>query len=113
MKTRFKKISAIADELLSYCHRHGANEFHIDITGENDFVTLVISARTGNISNEELESLKNRLNAPRRRDVEQDFWELIGESESSSELTLTGMLCDAACVNYDGKVLTISLTRYD
>ena len=113
MKTRFKKIVGIADELLSYCHKHGASEFHIDINEGGDFVTLVVSACTGSISDKELESLKNRLNAPRQREMEQDFWELVGESESSSELTLIGMLCDAACVDYDGKILTISLTRHD
>ena len=113
MKTRFEKVTGIASELLSYCHQHGANEFHIDIKEENGFVSLIISASPENISGNELESLRQCLSAPRQREVEQDFWELIGESEFSPELTLIGMLCDEATVNYDGRLLTISLTRND
>jgi len=113
MKTRFKKIIVIADELLSFCHHHGAKEFHLDITEGNDFVSLVINANLEKFSEPELESLRNRLGAPRRREVEQDYWELIGESESSCEMTLLGMLCDETSVEYDGGRLTIKLMRSD
>jgi len=113
MKTKFEKVTGITSELLSYCHQYGANEFHIDILEGDGSVSLVVSAGVGNISDEELESLRQCLSAPRQREVEQDYWELIGGMESSSELTLIGMLCDEAYVNYDGKLLTISLTRQD
>ena len=113
MKTKFEKVTAITSELLSYCHQYGASEFHIDISEEIGSVTLVIGTSTESISDVELESLRQCLSAPRQREVEQDYWELIGGTESSSELTLIGMLCDEACVEYDGRRLTITLTRHD
>jgi len=113
MRTRFDKITGIASGLLSYCHHYGASEFHLDIMEESDYMTLVISASPETISEKELEHLRNCLGAVRQRDIEQDYWELIGESESSTELTLIGMLCDDATVEYDGSLLSITLIRHD
>jgi len=113
MTTRFEKIMRLADELLSYCHLHGAKELHLDIAEEDKSVTLVVRAPWKDLPNEDLEWLRQCLNAPRQREIEQDFWELIGETENSCEITLCGMLCDHATVDYDRAFLTITLTRMD
>jgi len=113
MKTNFEKIMRIASELLSYCHHYGATEFHLDIKEERSSVMLVLRACPDDIPDNKLELLRTCLSAPRQRDVEQDYWELMGESCNSSEMTLVGMLCDDAIVEYEDKVLTITLKRHD
>jgi len=113
MKTKFEKIMKITSELLSYCHHYGAKEFHFDISEEKDAVALSLQARPEDLSEKELDYLKTALSAPRQREVEQDYWELIGESGNNSELTLIGMLCDDAEVIYENRILTITLKRHD
>ena len=72
----------------------------------------MIQAYPVTISDEEYAGLAKRLNAPRQRDVEHEYWELIGESEDFSELTLVGMSCDEARIEYDGATLTFTLLRH-
>jgi len=48
---------------------------------------------------------------PRRQDIEEYYWALNGDNDSSSELSLVGMMTDSVDVNYTNGVLKISLTR--
>jgi len=113
MKIRFKKTMKIASELLSYCHSIGGREYNLNISEEEELLTFVITSSPAEVGEREMERLRTSLNAPRQREIEQDYWELIGESASHSELTLLGMLCDDAIVDYRNKVLTITLKRHD
>jgi len=113
MKIKFQKTMNIASELLAYCHHHGAKEFHLDIMEGNNSVKMVMRACPEDLSPDELDYLKTALSTPRQREVEQGFWELIGESEDYSELQLLGMLCDDADVDYTDRILTVSLSRHD
>jgi len=113
MKIKFEKTMKIASELLSYCHHFGATEYHLDILQEETAVTIAIRAKPENITEDELSRVREALTAPRQRDVEQDYWELIGETDFSSEIPLVGMLCDDATVEYRDKELLITLVRHD
>jgi len=113
MKTRFEKITRIASELMSYCHHYGARKFSLEILEDEASVSLSICASPELIPELRFDFLKNALNAPRQRDVEQDYWELIGESDDHFELTLLGMLCDESNVEYRDNVLCITLKKYD
>jgi len=113
MKINFEKTMKIASELLSYCRHFGASELHLEISEKDSAVTLAIRATPVNIPEKEMERLRTSLSAPRQREIEQDYWELMGESENFFELTLLGMLCDEAIVEYKDKMLTIIFKRTD
>jgi len=113
MTSKFEKALKISSDMLSYCFHRGATKYHLDILEEPDSITLAILASGVDISVEEYEDLKRRIHAPRQKEIEQDYWELIGESEDFSEITLVGMLCDEAIVNYSDNTLNITLKRYD
>jgi len=113
MKTRFEKTLRITGDLMLYCHHHGATELTTSIAEGDGIITYVINAFPVYITDEQLEGLTKRLNAPRQREIEQDYWELMGESEDFSELTLVGMLCDKADIVYDEKKLSFTILRYD
>jgi len=113
MKTRFEKTLRITGDLMLYCHHHGATELNANIVERDGAITYVIDASPVDFSNEQLEGLNKRLNAPRQREVEQDYWELMGESEDFSELTLVGMLCDKADIVYVDSAITFTIVRYD
>jgi len=111
MKINFEKSMKIASELLAYCHSHGAGEFHLDIKLESEQTSYLIKANHADLSDTDLERLDRLLNAPRQREVEQDYWELMGESDDYCELTLIGMLTDEAVVRYEDRTLEIALVR--
>ena len=113
MKTRFEKTLRITGDLMLYCHHHGAAELSASIIEGDGTITYIINAFPVDITDEQLEGLAMRLNAPRQRAIEQDYWELMGESKDFSELTLVGMLCDEAEIAYENRELSITLQRHD
>ena len=112
MKVEFEKNMMIASELLSYCHLQGADEFHLDVKVKDGATSFAIKAFPVHLSDEELEETRKKLNAPRQREMEQDFWGLSGESESTSELVLVGMMSDETGVECKENTLSITLTRF-
>jgi len=113
MKTRFEKTLRITGDLMLYCHHHGATKLNASIVEGDGTITYVIDASPVKLTDEQLDGLIKRLSAPRQREVEQDYWELMGESEDFSELTLVGMLCDESQVKYENESIAFTLIRYD
>ncbi|MCL2078818.1 MAG: hypothetical protein FWH17_03130 [Oscillospiraceae bacterium] len=113
LKTRFEKTLRITSDLMLYCHHHDATNLTSHITEENGTIRYEITASPVCLDEHKLDELRKRLDAPRQREMECDFWELMGESQDFSELTLVGMLCDESDVSYENSVLTITLLRYD
>jgi len=112
MKSNFEIALRISSDLMTYCHHHGATEYETIISNGDESIMYIIQAYPVTMTEKQLKSLTTKLNAPRQRDVEQEFWELIGESEDFSELTLVGMSCDEARIDYDGANLTFTLLRH-
>ncbi|GCD13060.1 hypothetical protein LGL55_24310 [Clostridium tagluense] len=112
MKHTHQRNIKIVNELMGYCYNHGSENIHIDINKENEKVIIFIKAQTLTISKEDLELLEISLNAQRCHEMEEYYWNLTGDNDSYSELTLVGMMIDEAHITYvDGEYLEILLTR--
>jgi len=111
MKNKFELALKITSDLMKYCHNHGAKEYTTKMSECDDAISFLVQAHPVKISDAQFEDVNKKLHAPRQRDVENDFWELIGESEDFCELTLVGMSCDSAEVVYENEYLTFTLLR--
>jgi len=112
MRNNLEIALKISSDLMTYCHHHGATDYETKISEGEDSIMYVIQAYPVSISEEQLADLAKKLTAPRQREIENDYWELIGESEDYSELMLVGMSCDEARIEYDKCNLTFTLLRY-
>jgi len=112
MKNNLEIALRISSDLLTYCHHHGATEYDTKISEGEESILYIIHAYPVSMTDDQLADLRKRMSAPRQRDVENDYWELIGESEDFSELMLVGMSCDEAKIDYDGANLTFTLLRH-
>ncbi|MGH4122253.1 MAG: hypothetical protein ACREV6_04920 [Clostridium sp.] len=112
MKHTHQRNIKIVNELMGYCYNHGSENVHIDISKEDEKVIIFIRAQISTISKEDLELLERSLTAQRCHEMEEYYWNLTGDSDSYSELTLVGMMIDEAHIIYvDGEYLEILLTR--
>ena len=114
MISDFIKDMKIAGEVLAYCNLHDATEFHLDMNMTKEATCFTITASPTTITEAELEQLTMRLQAPRRREMEQDFWCLGGSGGSSdiiSELHLIGMMVDDATITLENNNLVVKLRR--
>jgi len=93
---KIRIISKIANEITSFYLEKGAESIKINIT-END-------------TDSELKDIKKSMEI--HQDVEySEYWELIGEGETSEELTLVARICDSIHINYEDGVLELILNK--
>lgn len=110
---RFEKNMHIVNELLSFCHSLGGINFHTDLERGDSATFFTVRSFVPDIPAGVLEEFGRVLNLKRQREVEQDYWELIGEPESGSEPELVGMMLDSAVVKYENGELVIRAERKD
>jgi len=111
MKHLRQRNIKILGELTSYLVRIGCSDLHIDFNTKGDITYISFTSVNPDISEQTLNELTSQLNMPRRQDIEEYYWALNGDNDSSSELSLVGMMTDSVDVNYTNDVLKISLTR--
>ena len=111
MKFKIEKNIKIINELISYFYKLGIVDIYIDIINDNDNSYFYIFWKVDNISSNEIYSLVSILNTPRQHEIENYYWNLGGECEFDSELTLVGMMINSAKVSYKDKILKISIIR--
>ncbi|MGL5042920.1 MAG: hypothetical protein ACRC6X_07490 [Culicoidibacterales bacterium] len=88
-----KKIGKMIDELTTFFLKKGHWDLRIDIKYTKTETTLSITVP--NLSVEEGRLIKECFSQKRDCTMEEYGWELMGESETSSELNLLGMCIDS------------------
>lgn len=100
MKHINQRNTKIVTELMNYCYKNGTDNIHVDVKKYNEKISIFLRAEMVNISKEDLELLEKLLNAPRCHEMEEYYWNLTGDNDTDSELTLVGMMIDEAHINY-------------
>ncbi|MEG0614027.1 MAG: hypothetical protein RR486_16145 [Clostridium sp.] len=111
MKHLHQRNIRIISELSGYLVRVGCNDMHIDFNTIDNITHIIFTTTTNCLSEENINELKKLLNLPRRKDIEEYYWELNGDDDFNSELSLIGMMTDSANITYDNNILEINLIR--
>ena len=111
MKHEIRRISKILDELITFCFLHGTKDMDISIKNHEDYFKIKINTDTIDCSDEKVIRLKELLDYPRQEEMEEYYWELAGECDFDTELSLVGMMVDKAEVHFEGSSLSITLYR--
>ncbi|QUH25525.1 hypothetical protein [Serpentinicella alkaliphila] len=107
MRERLKSIK-IVDELINYCYNLGISQIHVDLEDVESAIKITVEGFCDGIAEEELQSLNDFLSIPRQEEVEEYYWELIGEG-NKNELALVGMVIDDGQAIYSNKRLNITV----
>ncbi len=113
MGHRLEKNMKIMEELVSFCTKRGSRDVDINLSFAKGHSTISVSAKNTDVTNEELDDLKNALYSDRQHEVEECFWNISGEDFYGDELMLTGVMIDEAEVNYDEDKLDIKVKRIE
>ncbi len=113
MKQKLSKNLRIISDLISFCHNEGAVQFSVRLHPGRELSSFEIKAEIPELSPDALEELNAALKLPRMHEIEQDYWELGGNTGvgDSSELTLIGMMLDESSAVYRDGELTITAQR--
>lgn len=113
MKYKFEKNLKIINELMICFHKFGANDIHVSMFTEEDSNNFILWGETPKLNEEKLETLVNALNIQRQHEIEEYYWNLLGEYETDNQLSIIGMMIDKAEVTFNNNILTIKLYRID
>lgn len=111
MKHLRQRNISLLSEFTSYLVNIGCDDIHIDFKTKEDAITISFNALNPNLTEKNIAKLKTLLDTPRRQDIEEYYWELNGNENFYSELSLIGMMIDKAEVSYIDNILKVSLIR--
>lgn len=111
MRHIFEKNMRILNNLLTYFHEIGGQSFHVDFQPDEVKSRLLVRVKLPYLNPKTLEELRETMQIPRQRNVEENYWYLGGESEMGSNLTLIAMMTDCAQFVYQDGELTMELLR--
>ncbi len=112
MQNEVKKLTKLVDEVTSLLTRSGSNDINVHIKRDDNLSTITIIDYNSSYPAEEIASLSDVLNIQRQCEVEEFYWELMGDDSHEDELFLVGSMVDNATVNKIGKDLHIVMHRY-
>ena len=111
MQNEVKKITKLVDEVTSLLMKSGSNDINVHIKRDVDLTTITIIDHNTSYPDDEIASLDDVLNIQRQSEVEEFYWELMGDDSHEDELFLVGSMVDNATVNKIGNDLHIVMYR--
>ncbi|MBM7615666.1 hypothetical protein [Alkaliphilus hydrothermalis] len=108
VKSRLLKISS---EIAFFAFDLGAESLQINIANNQKAYEITIECHIEGLVEDKLKDLEEQLDVPRREDIEEYLWELLGEDEESRELSLVGMMIDEVKISYNRPLLNIKMFR--
>ncbi len=111
MNKERRKTIKVLNEVIAYFFRHHIDDIQIDMHYGEKQVKMMVQG-TCPEPPDNLDYFENVLNAPRQVELEDYYWELLGQSGSNGgEMNLLGSLVDCGdVVHTDGK-LFVTLYR--
>lgn len=111
MRHEVKKISKMVDELTTFFLEHQAKSLDIKIDNLVDREVITVEAVALDDMALCIKRLQRFLSYPRELEMEEYYWELAGETDSSEELGLVGTMIDEANIGYDEEKIQLELIR--
>ena len=111
MRHEIKKIAKMVDELTTFFMGHHPKSLNIKIQDLPDKEIIKVEAEKLDHQEECISDLKQFLSYPRECEMEEYYWELAGETDSSEELGLVGTMIDEATIGYDEEKVVVELIR--
>ncbi|WP_432403929.1 hypothetical protein [Wukongibacter sp. M2B1] len=112
MKHNKKRISKIVDELITYFFTMGATDINIDLKEKSDYYKIFLKCNYTIKDNKKIEKLVRYLKCDKQEEMEEYYWELAGDCDVDTELTLVGMMTDKAEIDIGEDTIEVVLYRY-
>ncbi|QSX05164.1 hypothetical protein JYG23_10775 [Sedimentibacter sp. zth1] len=111
MHNEIQKTTKIIDEFMALFIKKGCNEIDMKLKKEIETTKIFLVVHDTNLSNNEINNLNELLNIQRQYEVEEYYWELMGETSNEDELFLIGSMIDKAVIEKKKNNLYIEITR--
>lgn len=111
MRHETKKICKIVDELTTLLLKADTDEVDFKIKKEKNQTIIRIVDYNTKYTDQDVQELMECLNVQRQHEIEEYYWQLVGESDNEPELTIIGAMIDKASICIKDGNLHIELIR--
>ncbi len=111
MRHEVKKISRIVDELVTFFLRKDTDEVDVSIKRSTECTVIRMIVHGTHFDSEFVSHLEDSLNIQRQQEVEEYYWQLAGETDCDTEMTLVGAMVDTAKIGEIDGNLCIEIIR--
>ena len=102
MKYKREKLIKIMNELVNFCLYINMKDLKIGFSCHEDIGEISVEGYCANPPLERLKDLEHILNSPRQEELEEYYWNLVGDGHGHQELEMVGTLVDSGSIEYDG-----------
>ena len=99
------------NELVNFCLHINMRDLKIHLNYNEDMGEISVEGYCANPPMERLEDLEYILNSPRQEELEEYYWNLVGDGHGNNELEMVGTLVDSGSISYEDGILKISICR--
>ncbi|MCG8500070.1 MAG: hypothetical protein MJB12_06640, partial [Firmicutes bacterium] len=115
MKHTKKRISKIANELIIYFFNMGATDITANLQDKKDYYRILLRSNFTTKDTDKMEKIEKMvkyLKLNKQEEMEEYYWELIGECDVDTELPLVGMMIDDVETHINDDTIEVILYKY-
>lgn len=112
MKHNKKRVSKIVDEMITYFFAMGATDINMNLQENKDHYKILFRCNYTQNNEEKIEKMIKYLKFDKQEEMEEYYWELAGDCDVDSELSLIGMMTDKAEIDINEDTIEVVLYRY-
>lgn len=112
MRQEKKRVMKIITEITSFLLHIGAKKITMDYEESDEAFLITLEGNYQKKYMKDIYQVVKYLNYDREVEMEEYYWELSGNYNMDTELTLVGMMTDDATVYYDDEKVRVCLVRY-
>ena len=94
MKYKREKLIKIMNELVNFCLHINMRDLKIHLNYNEYMGEISVECYCANPPMERLEDLEYILNSPRQEELEEYYWNLVGDGHGNNELEMVGTLVE-------------------
>jgi len=106
-----KKDAKIIDEIITYLIKHGFNNINIDIRRNTEISTITFKMKHTRETEEMFTTIADELNQHQEAEIEEFYWQLLGESDEEYNFGLLGTIVEAVRYYHKGDDSFLEFTR--
>ncbi len=96
-----KKDAKIIDEIVTYLIKHGFDNINIDIKRSKEISTITFKMKHTKQTEEMFTNIVEELNQHQEVEIEEFYWQLLGESDDEYNFSLLGTIVNKVRYYHD------------
>ncbi|MFD3156768.1 hypothetical protein ACFIJ5_07910 [Haloimpatiens sp. FM7330] len=112
MKHEKKRIIKIVNEMMNFFFTIGSVDIQIHIEEETNRFIITFKMDYVDGCETRLNELISELNRAKQQEMEEYYWELVGDCDIDTEFSLIGMMVDEARCKIEKDFIEVELIRF-